>query len=277
MNIVYIGADPELFLKKNGKFHSAYGTIPGTKRKPYPVPGGAVQIDGMALEFNINPVETTLDFTKNIESVLYHLSSMLPDDMLMTITPWAKFSPEHMADQPRVAKQLGCDPDFNPYTMDYNDLPKDNKILRTAAGHVHIGFLGKDNEVDDPYHPEHLRRCADLAIELDCTLGLYSTFIDHDIIRREMYGCAGAFRPKKYGMEYRVPSNYWIKNNKTIESVFNIARHTTIQVLYNDVSYQEEIVNTCNKTIVDIQSIINNGSYNDARDVLTRLDIEEYI
>ena len=48
MNNVCIGADPELFLKKNGKFHSAYGTIPGTKRKPYPVPGGAVQIDGMA-------------------------------------------------------------------------------------------------------------------------------------------------------------------------------------------------------------------------------------
>ena len=92
-----------------------------------------------------------------------------------------------------------------------------------------------------------------------------------------MYGCAGAFRPKKYGMEYRVPSNYWIKNNKTIESVFNIAHHTAIQVLYNNVSYQEEIVNTCNRTIIDVQSIINNGIYNDARDVLTGLDIEEYI
>jgi hypothetical protein len=57
-----IGADPEFFLrdKATGKFVSAHGLIPGTKRQPMKVDKGAVQVDGMALEFNIDPV-TNLD------------------------------------------------------------------------------------------------------------------------------------------------------------------------------------------------------------------------
>ena len=54
MNIL-IGADPELFVMKNGKFHSADDLIPGSKDEPYPVENGAVKVDGMALEFNIRP------------------------------------------------------------------------------------------------------------------------------------------------------------------------------------------------------------------------------
>ena len=49
------GADPELFVKRDGEFKSGHGLIEGGKENPYPVERGAVQVDGMALEFNIDP------------------------------------------------------------------------------------------------------------------------------------------------------------------------------------------------------------------------------
>ena len=52
--MITVGADPELFVKKGRSFQSAYGMIPGTKQKPKKVIKGAVQVDGMALEFNID-------------------------------------------------------------------------------------------------------------------------------------------------------------------------------------------------------------------------------
>ena len=55
-----LGADPEAFvvLKDGGIPVSAHGLLPGTKDKPFPVEKGAVQVDGMAAEFNIEPAAT---------------------------------------------------------------------------------------------------------------------------------------------------------------------------------------------------------------------------
>ncbi len=58
------GCDPELFvINDEGVFVSAEGLIPGDKQNPYKVPGGAIQVDGMAAEFNIDPVTNYADFT----------------------------------------------------------------------------------------------------------------------------------------------------------------------------------------------------------------------
>ena len=51
---------------------------------------------------------------------------------------------------------------------------------------------------------------------MDYTLGLDSLLLDSDTRRRSMYGRAGSFRFKEYGIEYRTLSNFWIKNNKSI-------------------------------------------------------------
>ncbi len=39
---------------------------------------------------------------------------------------------------------------------------------------------------------------------------------DKDTERRGMYGKAGAFRPKPYGVEYRTLSNAWLSNDERI-------------------------------------------------------------
>jgi len=54
---ILVGCDPELFVKKDGVLVSAHGLVQGSKEHPFRVSKGAVQVDGMALEFNIDPAE----------------------------------------------------------------------------------------------------------------------------------------------------------------------------------------------------------------------------
>ena len=214
---ITIGCDPELFVTKDGKFRSAHGMIPGTKDKPYKVDRGAVQVDGMALEFNTDPVDNADDFVRNINSVMGSLREMVPAGHELAIVPTARFNGNHFRAQPDEAKELGCTPDFNAYTLKENPKPDNKTTMRTASGHVHIGFC----EGADPNDPAHMQRCATLVKQLDGYLGIPSVVWDKDTKRRAMYGQAGCFRAKPYGVEYRVLSNAWLLSEARMRFVFN--------------------------------------------------------
>ncbi len=216
-----IGADPEFFLKKDGKFVSAYGMIEGTKTNPQKVKGGAVQVDGMALEFNIDPVDNFEDFNDNINSVLGALRAMIPKEYEFAFVPVAHFDADYINNQPIEARRLGCDPDFNAYTGKPNPIPDASKTFRTASGHIHIGW-DENLNVDDA---EHIEACRMMTKQLDIVLGNASLIIDPDTTRRQLYGKAGAFRPKSYGVEYRVMSNAWVENVNLRRLVFYNAKH----------------------------------------------------
>ena len=211
-----IGADPELFLKKNNMHVSAHGLIEGDKRHPQKVKDGAVQVDGMALEINVDPVDNAEKFQHNVNSVLEQLKSMIPDDLEFDIVPSVEFDKNYYNSQPDKSKELGCDPDFDAYTMQPNPTPEASN-LRAAGGHVHIGWT-EDEHPNDPWHMEN---CAQLAKQLDYYLGVPSVLLDKDKTRRKLYGLPGAFRAKSYGMEYRTLSNFWIKEPELIGWVFN--------------------------------------------------------
>lgn len=213
---ITVGADPELFVKKDDKFRSAHGLIPGTKESPHKVHLGAVQVDGMALEFNIDPVDNADDFCRNILTVMDQMKKMVPD-YEFAIVPSCKFNGNHFRAQPDEAKELGCTPDYNAYTLKENPRPDNTTTMRTASGHIHIGGF----ETDDPLGDEHMIRCATLVKQLDFYLGLPSVLFDNDTNRRKMYGAAGAFRPKPYGLEYRVLSNAWLLNSDRMRFVFD--------------------------------------------------------
>lgn len=210
-----LGADPEVFVKRGGQLLSGFGLIPGTKAVPHKVNRGAVQVDGMALEFNIDPAASVEEFSLNIKTVLAQLKAMVPDCEL-AIQPVAEFGHEYMATQPEEARELGCDPDYNAYTGLENTRPDGDRPFRTAAGHVHIGW---DSGLD-PHTPAHHEACGMVVRQLDYYLGVPSLLLDPDDKRRELYGKAGAYRPKPYGVEYRVLSNFWLKSDEAIEWVY---------------------------------------------------------
>lgn len=218
---IKIGADPELFLQNpnSGEFVSAHGLVPGTKRKPHKVPLGAVQLDGTAAEFNIDPALSMQEFSRNINAVMTHLQGMVPGYNLSP-TPAVFYDQAYFDQQvPSSAKELGCDPDFSGWTMCENPRPNAATNLRTGAGHIHIGWTEKAKVWDE----HHYMKCAAMARQMDYYLGIWSLLWDKDPTRRSLYGKAGAFRPKPYGMEYRVMSNSWLSSEILIRWVYNAA------------------------------------------------------
>jgi hypothetical protein len=217
MQEILLGCDPELFVtNKEGKPRGAYGLIPGTKETPYKVPKGAIQVDGMALEFNIDPAGTEQEFVSNISTVMQRLRAEVPQTYKFLIKPSVRFHHLIMKKAPEEARELGCQPDFNAYTLAENPRPNSETLLRTASGHIHIGF-DKDCDVKSE---DHVIRCATLVKHLDLFLGLRSLEWDRDQERRTLYGKPGAMRIKPYGVEYRVLSNLWLEREELVRFVY---------------------------------------------------------
>lgn len=261
-----IGCDPEVFIRESRKTAvvSAFGVIPGTKSSPHETPNGAIQVDGMALEFNTKPVPLTprrpfsapprqpcAAFSNAVQNVLADLKARMGKKYQFVIEPVADFDPEYLEAQPEEAKELGCDPDFSAYTMEPNPRPDGDRPFRTAAGHIHLGW-DKDIPVN---HPAHLEICAGFVKMLDATLGMYMTIIDKNgQRRRELYGKAGAFRPKSYGVEYRTPSNAWLVSRERTNAVYELCEFA-VRMMKNSRSPE----NVCGWTEDQIIEIINEG------------------
>lgn len=233
---ITVGCDPEVFVrnKKTKQYVSAHGLVPGTKRDPFPVPQGAIQVDGMALEFNTEPCGDAKTFYNIVSNVLRSLKVRLNEknpDLEVSLTPSVVFDRDIFDAAPDEAKMLGCEPDYNAWTGGINPRPdpSENPTLRTASGHVHIGWLS--NPTPDPFSESHFEDCCILGRQLDYYLGMPSLLWDPDPTRRKLYGNLGAFRPKPYGIEYRVPSNQWLKSRELTQFVWNAA-YTAVHHLF---------------------------------------------
>lgn len=217
-----MGADPELFVVQNGKFLSGHLFPCGTKAEPVKTKHGAVQVDGIALEFNVLPSATRAEFVSNFQKVIGDLNEIVhkhyPGARLQAI-PTAEVGEEFLKAVPQQNSELGCNPDFNAYSMAQNEVPNANLPFRTGSGHVHIGFRTPDEALLKSN--EHFDECGRIVRQLDYFLGLPSLSWDSDNRRRELYGKAGAFRPKPYGVEYRVLSNKWVHEPKLIGFVYD--------------------------------------------------------
>lgn len=254
MHKILVGADPELFMKNpaDGSFVSAHDKIPGTKYEPFKVANGAIQVDGTALEFNIDPASTADEFVHNIVSVRATLEGYVPGFNVVA-EPVAFYDPTYFVwDIPASAQELGCNPDYNGWTYDMNPRPDPNGLpMRTASGHIHIGWTeGKD--VEDK---EYFQLCGNVARQMDYFLGIASLQWDTDPTRRQLYGKAGAFRPKSYGMEYRVLSNRWLANEALMRWVYNSVRVGMSEALDSDFWIEKHYGNTA-------QQIIDGGILN---------------
>lgn len=222
-NRYLIGGDPELFVVDgNGEFVSGHLFPCGTKAAPRKTTHGAVQVDGIALEFNVVPSGERDGFIRNFKAVLNDLNQIVeeirPGSSLKAI-PTAEVGYKFLEMVPEENRELGCNPDFNAYEMAQNEAPNGKLPFRTGSGHVHIGFCEPNDENTDDFM--HFLKCCTIAKELDYYLGLPSLQWDNDNRRRELYGQAGAFRPKPYGMEYRVLSNAWVNDDKLMGFVFD--------------------------------------------------------
>ena len=251
----FIGADPECFVGNESGVVSIIGKIGGTKHHPLPLPlgpGFAVQEDNVALEYNIPASESKQLFVDNISTAMEFLGSTLKDRFNLHFVKDSAISfPPTELEHP-AARVFGCDPDFNAWTMRVNKRPKaSDPNLRSCGGHVHIGTRGT---VYEHIPPEEIIKACDLF------LGIPSVLMDNGVLRKELYGKAGAYRKKDYGVEYRSLSNFWIFETKYMEWVYENTKRA-LDAALNKMSFAEDgklIQSTINNNVIPMaEALIN--------------------
>ena len=204
---------------------------------------GAVQEDNVMAELNIEPALTAKQFVKRTNEVIESLTSIItPHGLHYKIMDFQKFDPEFL--KSAQAKQFGCDPDYNIYTLKQNVV--DTKLL----------------------HAENIRT--------DFFIGLPLTIVERESQRKSFYGKAGSFREKEYGIEYRTPSNIWLSSDESMSWIFRQIKTMMSEVMY---ALPDDSVPRFERKILDIgenafQEIINNGYVDDAYDICENYGIE---
>lgn len=215
MQRVMIGHDAEVFITdQEGRYIPSCGLFGGTKRNPKVYEGSQFgvkyQEDCVTVEFNQDPVPAypIHGDCPNPSSVFNAGLAELHDLIerkgywLAKFTDSAKFTPEQLAIE--GASTFGCDPDFcayeNPDVARPAPDPKELGDMRCAAGHLHIGYSQEESGIP----PFAMVRMLEALV--------YVRWLEADPqpVRRKFYGLAGLFRPKKYGVEWRTPSNFWL-------------------------------------------------------------------
>lgn len=248
---ISIGSDPEVFLvsiDEPTRFMSGIGLIGGTKHSPLLVENGiTVQEDNVAAEFATAPVSNVKDFVFQINSGLEQLRNIVKEHSLdIVIASSAEFDETQLMHP--IAQIFGCDPDFNVWTRTVNEPAsiETAKNFRSCGGHIHVGY-DKPNDKDS----------FALLKAMDLFLAVPAVFSDGDLKRKQLYGKAGCFRLKDYGVEYRTLSNFWLKDRNSIEWAWT----QTMKAIEFVNDNQEYLLNNFESRIVNA---INNNDTKDA-------------
>lgn len=255
MSLISIGSDMELFAQtKKGQHIALCGKIGGSKNEPLqlahlPV-GFMVQEDNVALEFNVPVCNSRTEFVQAFRIMRQEVKKILSGlDLVMSTNASVSFGKEELTHPNALV--FGCEPDYNAWSVKENQKPRAiDENLRTAGGHIHIG-----TQVD----------MLEVTKHMDLYIGVPSVLLDDSkeaIARRELYGKAGAMRPKPYGLEYRVSSNFWMFSDRLVSWVFENTRHAC------NLSFQFDTI-----TSERIQKCINTGDKEEARTLINLFNV----
>lgn len=245
-----IGSDVELFLqdRKTKEIVSAEPFIKGSKHNPYQFdptnPFFSLSLDNVLAEFTIPPAKTINEWIGGITKSMEYVNKIIPKRLCTVALPSAVLNQKYL--KSKAAQTFGCDPDNNAWLREQNPPPKaPNPNLRSGGGHIHIGY---DNPSVEP--SEWLVRAMDLFI------GVPSILQEPENERRALYGKAGAFRFKEYGVEYRTVSNYFVSSEQLMAWAFANTEQAISFVNTGDLdeleavgSQIQEAINTSNKIL----------------------------
>lgn len=230
-----LGSDPEVFLcNPEGKHISSIGYINADKWHPHQIPdmpaGFTLQEDNVSLEYGIPPAATPEEFAAHIQAVMDRSLAYLPGLSFSKLS-CTIFEGDQMLHP--AAHVFGCEPDFCAWTMGENPKPQPpHPFMRSAGGHIHV-----ETELN-PFT---------VIKNMDLFLGVPSVLMDSGEDRKQLYGKAGAFRRKNYGVEYRTLSNFWIFDKKLIEWVWRSTERALDNSETNKVDeYREHIIEAIN-------------------------------
>lgn len=252
-----VGADIEVFLmhKDTKEIVSAEGMIQGSKDFPFVFeePFYATSLDNVMAEFCIPPATSPSEFYMSIQKALKYINKTIPKHLKAAAIPAAFLDSKYL--QTENAMLFGCIPDFNAWTLQENPAASKGGTLRTCGGHVHIGY-------EEPQ--EHVNIA--LVKAMDLFVGVPSILFEPSNPRKMMYGKAGSFRHKQYGVEYRTISNYYLESKSLTNWVFD----NTVEAI-NFVNKGSELSTSDESEIVDC---INQSDEGMAFYLVSKFDIK---
>jgi hypothetical protein len=216
-----VGCDPEVFLTRDGGFIGSERVVPDLK--------GLVVRDGFQVEFNPPASMSSSILGSWLSQAFIRLDSLVKahEGVGISLDQVIKVDPNEMSQLSERSRILGSDPSFNVYGTKPILVDGESYPFRSAAGHLHFGLK---NDLFD----ERVR----LISWFDVFVGNTSVLIDRNplaVQRRENYGRAGEYRIPNHGIEYRTPSNFWLRNYTLLDFVLNLA-DIAIQVVIDGIN-----------------------------------------
>lgn len=188
-------------------------------------------IDGVQAELNPPPNTCRALLGNDIHHCFRNLATRLKKEgrqLDVDFKPLVKITKKELDSLSEASKRFGCAPSTNIYkSAKEAKIKVDPKkyLKRSAGGHIHLGANTggwKGNTMKKTLHkPKVLVPILDLVVANTCVL------IDRDpsnVERRKNYGRVGEYRIKKYGIEYRTLSNFWLRSYQLMSFVMGMAR-----------------------------------------------------
>lgn len=217
------GTDPEAFFRRDGekiigseRFIPAKGLTAGFNNsvvrdgvqfEMHPVAAGDLRLLGLNLSAIFILLNQTLKYNPEIDISFDTLVEVTKDEL------------DSLSPSTRV---LGCQPSLNIYGAKPIDVDPLNYRKRSSGGHIHMGLtLPLYNSITA--NPDFRERLVPL---LDIFAGNSFVLLDRDpgaAERRINYGRAGEYRLPKHGLEYRTPSNFWLRDYRLMSFAFGMA------------------------------------------------------
>jgi len=214
------GTDPEfLIVDKHGDCKSAISVVKVDNESPIVKGGNRYYYDNVLAECTVKPGENKEEVLANLKAAIKDFAKIVVPYRLATRAS-AEFPDEELTHPDAI--KVNCSPDTCAYSMEMKRLPVDvfeRGNLRSCGGHIHLGenFAVKNEEGPEPIFTVYM---------LDLFLGIPSLFLDNDptsVTRRTLYGEAGRFRKKEYGIEYRSLSNFWLQSPTFASLIYDLS------------------------------------------------------
>jgi Phage phiEco32-like COOH.NH2 ligase-type 2 len=254
-----MGCDPEVFIEKGGKIVPSEIALPASSLE---YDGGKIVRDGIQVELNPRDSHCNNILLVSIKSLIGQLSSF----GAISKKTLVEVDEETFNATTKASKSFGCKPSFDAYTKVETKRTVDPQVYRkrAGAGHIHLGYATTGDNT--------LRRKIKAALDdpirtvkiLDIVVGNTLVLLDRDPgskERRETYGRAGEFRTPAYGIEYRVPSNFWLRSPVLASLVFKLSRQAVMIAAAEGVG--EELMAMVNQD--DIVRAINENDFDLAK------------
>lgn len=210
------GSDPEFVLSNNNKFYSAIEILKHSIQDRLKIKEHEFYYDNVLAECAIKPSFSKEETIKNFKECFEIYSNLVHPFKIEAIAS-VNFEKDQLLHPD--SRKVGCARDFCAYTMKQMEGPINeisNKNLRSCGGHIHVG--DKSLVTDGP-------EVILFIYMLDFFVGIPSIWLDNDntsLARKALYGQAGRYRVKPYGVEYRSLGNFWLKSPDLVALIYDL-------------------------------------------------------